>query len=291
MNGIILVNKEKDYTSRDVVNKVGKILNIKKIGHTGTLDPLATGVLVLCVGSATKLCELLTSNEKEYIAQIVLGIDTDTLDITGNTLNEKENIIDATQIDEVLKSFIGHYNQEVPKYSAVKVNGKKLYEYARNNEEVILPKKEVTIKNIERISDVSYENGKTIFEFKCLVSKGTYIRSLIRDIGLKLDTYGTMLNLCRTKQGHFKIEDAVSISDIENNNYKLLSLDECLKDFYRVEADEYLEQKILDGQILNNKYKNDTVLFVNNKKEVLALYKTYDKDVTKIKPWKMLKSR
>ena len=289
MNGIILVNKEKDYTSRDVVNILGRIFNTKKIGHTGTLDPLATGVLVICIGNATTISEVLTAHEKEYIASIILGIETDTLDMTGNIINEKESIIDESSIDSVLKSFIGTYNQEVPKYSAVKVDGKKLYEYARNNEEVILPKKEVTINNIERISNIKYENGKTIFDIKCTVSKGTYIRSLIRDIGKKLNTYGCMASLCRTRQGNFKIEDSYTIDEIKNNKYQVIDLNKALDDFYKVKVDNYLEKKILNGQILDNRYETDTILFINNKDEVLALYKVYDKDKSKIKPWKMLK--
>lgn len=289
MNGIILVNKEKDYTSRDIVNILGKIFNTKKIGHTGTLDPLATGVLVICIGNATTISEVLTAHEKEYIASIILGIETDTLDMTGNIINEKESIIDESSIDSVLKSFIGTYNQEVPKYSAVKVDGKKLYEYARNNEEVILPKKEVTIKNIERISNIKYENGKTIFDIKCIVSKGTYIRSLIRDIGKKLNTYGCMTSLCRTRQGKFKLEDSYTIDEIKNNKYQIIDLNKALDDFYKVKVDDYLENKILNGQILENRYETDAFLFINNKNEALALYKVYDKDNSKIKPWKMLK--
>ena len=289
MNGIILVNKEKNYTSRDVVNILGKLFNTKKIGHTGTLDPLATGVLVICIGNATTVSEVLTSHEKEYIASIILGIETDTLDITGNVIHEKEAIIDKSLIDKVLSSFIGTYNQEVPKYSAVKVDGKKLYEYARNNEEVVLPKKEVTINNIERISNIKYENGKTIFDIKCKVSKGTYIRSLIRDIGKKLNTYGCMASLCRTRQGNFKIEDCYTIDEIKNNKYQVIDLNKALDNFYKVKIDNYLEKKILNGQILDNRYETDTILFINNKDEVLALYKVYDKDKSKIKPWKMLK--
>ena len=289
MNGIILVNKEKNYTSRDVVNILGKLFNTKKIGHTGTLDPLATGVLVICIGNATTVSEVLTSHEKEYIASIILGIETDTLDITGNVIHEKEAIIDKSLIDKVLSSFIGTYNQEVPKYSAVKVDGKKLYEYARNNEEVVLPKKEVTINNIERISNIKYENGKTIFDIKCKVSKGTYIRSLIRDIGKKLNTYGCMASLCRTRQGNFKIEDCYTIDEIKNNKYQVIDLNKALDNFYKVKIDNYLEKKILNGQILDNRYETDTILFINSKDEVLALYKVYDKDKSKIKPWKMLK--
>ena len=134
MNGILLVNKEPGITSRDVVNKVCKIFNTKKVGHTGTLDPLASGVLVLCIGSATKVVEILTSNDKEYEAEMLLGISTDTYDITGKVLKEEEVFVSEEQIKTALNSMIGTYDQEVPIYSAVKINGKKLYDYARNNE-------------------------------------------------------------------------------------------------------------------------------------------------------------
>ena len=155
MNGIIVVNKEKGYTSRDVVNIVGKHFGTKKIGHTGTLDPLACGVLVLCMGKGLKLVEMLMDHDKEYIAKIKLGIETDTLDITGNVINKMEvPVITKDKVIEVLKSFLGESKQEVPKYSAIKVNGKKLYEYARNGEDVVLPKKDITVYSIELISDI-----------------------------------------------------------------------------------------------------------------------------------------
>ena len=186
MDGILVVNKPIGYTSRDIVNIVGKILNIKKIGHTGTLDPIATGVLVLCIGKATKLVEILTSTEKEYIAEVTLGLNTDTLDNTGKILTEQIVHFEKEQIVETLNSMLGFYNQEVPIYSAVKLNGKKMYEYARENKEINLPKRTVEIKKIELSSDIKYENGKTIFEFRCLVSKGTYIRSLCEDIAKKM---------------------------------------------------------------------------------------------------------
>lgn len=136
MNGILLVNKPTNFTSRDVVNKLSKILHTKKIGHTGTLDPIATGVLVICIGESTKLCELLTSEYKEYIATIKLGIKTDTLDITGNITEEKDFNINENQIKEVLNSFLGKSVQTTPIYSAVKINGKKLYEYAREGKKL-----------------------------------------------------------------------------------------------------------------------------------------------------------
>lgn len=177
MSGILVVYKEAGMTSRDVVNKVGKLLHTKKIGHTGTLDPIATGVLVLCVGSATKIVELLTATEKEYIAEVTLGIETDTLDNTGSILKKENVLISKEQIEAVLKSMVGDYLQEVPLYSAIHVNGKKLYEYARNKEEVKLPTRMVSIYSLELLQ---YNENK--FTIKTKVSKGTYIRSLIRDI-------------------------------------------------------------------------------------------------------------
>ena len=287
MDGILVVNKPAGYTSRDVVNKVSKILNTKKIGHTGTLDPIATGVLVLCIGKATKLVEILTSTEKEYIAEVTLGIKTDTLDNTGNILEEQNTHIDKEQIIKALNSMIGVYNQEVPIYSAVKINGKKLYEYARENKEIELPKRNVQIKQIELLGEIKYESNKTIFRFKCLVSKGTYIRSLIKDIALKLNTIGIMSNLNRIKQGNFSIDQSYDIEDIERNHYKIISIADCLDTFKNVIADDFLINKIKNGAILQNRYNEDTIVFKDNNNNCLAIYKTYDKDVTKIKPWKI----
>ncbi len=247
MNGIIIIDKEKNITSRDVVNKVSKILGTKKIGHTGTLDPLATGVLVLCVGRATKLVDLITGYDKEYIAEVCLGTLTDTLDVTGNVLKEKVTKISKKEIENVLNSFMPGYEQEVPIYSAVKINGKKLYEYARNNEDVILPKRYIKINSIKLISDIVYENDKTYFSFITNVSKGTYIRSLINDIGKKLNTFGTMVELRRIKQGNFKIEDSTPL-----DNIKIISLEEILKDYCKVEVDEELYKKISNGVKIKN---------------------------------------
>ena len=197
MNGVLFINKEKGYTSRDVVNIISKHLKVKKVGHTGTLDPMATGVLIVCVGSATKLVDIITNEDKEYIAEITLGIETDTLDITGNIIKEEKVKIPKEKIIEVINSMKGSYNQEVPMYSAIKIDGKRLYEYARNKEKIDLPKRLVNIKEINLIDDIKYINDKTIFKIKCLVSKGTYIRSLVRDIASKLNTIGVMSELIR----------------------------------------------------------------------------------------------
>lgn len=287
MDGLLIVNKEKGFTSRDVVNIVSKKLNTKKIGHTGTLDPLATGVLVLCIGKATSFVEIVTSLEKEYIASITLGVQTDTFDIEGNILKEENAIFTKEEIEKALKSFPSEYMQEVPIYSAVKVGGKKLYEYARNNEKVELPKRKVNIYNLELLE---YEiiNNKTTFKIKTKVSKGTYIRSLIKDIAASLGTIGTMTDLVRTKQGEYCIEDSYSLEEIKNNKYKIIGISKILDKYPKIEVDNYLENKIKNGNILENRYNSLPVLFINKNKIPLALYKEYDKDKTKIKPFKML---
>lgn len=287
MDGILIINKPTGYTSRDVVNRVSKILNIKKIGHTGTLDPMATGVLVLCIGKATKLVEILTAAEKEYIAEVTLGINTDTLDSMGNILEERNVHIDKEQIIRALNSMSGFYEQEVPIYSAVKINGKKMYEYARENKKIDLPKRIVEINKIELLGDIKYENNKTIFKFKCLVSKGTYIRSLIRDIALKLNTIGIMSNLNRTKQGSFDLNNSYNLDDIESGNFHLINIEECLKNYKSIIADDFLTKKIMNGAILQNRYNEDIIVFKDSNSNVLAIYKPYDKDDTKIKPWKI----
>ena len=281
ISGILIVDKEKGMTSRDVVNEVSKIFKTKKIGHTGTLDPLATGVLVITINKATKLNEIITATYKEYQVEAILGIKTDTLDITGNVLKKENTNFKKEEIKKILNSFVGSYNQEVPIYSAVKINGKKLYEYARNNEEVVLPKRLVTIKYIN-LDDINYIDNQTVIKFTCLVSKGTYIRSLVNDIANKLDTYGVMTNLRRTKQGIYDIDNAYKLSDIKNNHYQIISLKDALKDYFQVKVDKELKFKVVNGQILDNIYNQEYVLFIDD--DVLALYKNVD---NKLKPYKM----
>ena len=285
MNGVLIIDKPKGVTSRDVVNSIVKKFNTKKVGHTGTLDPIATGVLVVCVGSATKLVDELTSNDKEYIASVELGTLTDTLDNTGKILNEEECIKTKEEIIDVLNSFKGNYMQEVPIYSAVKINGKKLYEYARENIDIELPKREVEISNIELVSDIEYKDDKTYFKFRCSVSKGTYIRSLIRDIATKLNTVGIMTDLRRIRQGKFNIDECVTIDDINENS--LLDIVDVL-DYKKIELTSDKEKEVLNGAIMDNIYDSDEVLFIKDS-EAIALYKKYDKDNKKLKPYKMFK--
>ena len=270
-NGILVINKDKGYTSRDVVNVISKLFGTKKVGHNGTLDPLATGVLVICLNRYTKLNELLASNEKEYIAEVTLGIKTETLDIEGTVLEEKETVVNKEDLEKTLKKYETTYEQEVPIYSAVKVNGKKLYEYARSGEKVILPKKKVTIKKIELLK---FKDNK--FTFKCLVSKGTYIRSLIRDILNDLGVIGTMGNLTRTKQGVFDIENSYSLEDVRNGNYKLLLVKDVL-DIDKITVSDELKFKILNGNKVKGNYSN-RVLFLDEDGGELAIYKKDNDD-------------
>ena len=268
-SGIIVINKPKDLTSRDVVNIISKNLNIKKVGHNGTLDPLATGVLVICFGKYTKLNDLLTSHEKEYIAEVTLGLETDTLDITGKILNKNTPHITKEELIKALKNFEKTYNQEVPKYSAVKVSGKKLYEYAREGKEVILPKKEVTIYQNELLS---FTENK--FTFKTKVSKGTYIRSLIRDILASLNETGTMSNLKRTKQGIFKLEDSYTLDDIKQGNFKILKVKDVLN-IPKIIAEDNLKKQIINGAKIKGTYPNE-VLFLDKEGNELAIYEKND---------------
>ena len=266
MNGVLIINKPKDYTSRDVINKLNKLLGTKRIGHTGTLDPLATGVLVIAIGSYTKLVNELTSLDKEYIAEIKLGIKTDTGDITGNILEENYNYnITKENITNIFNSFPKEYEQTVPKYSAVKINGKKLYEYARENIDIELPKRMVNIYSLELL-----EFNNDIIKFKTKVSKGTYIRSLIEDLCYKLNVIGTMNSLVRTKQGRFNIENALNLEDI-NINTKLLTSRDIL-DIKDYSLDDNLYKFVSNGNKLNINL-NDGYYNMNYNNKDIAIYK------------------
>ena len=275
--GILVVNKESGCTSHDVVETVGKIFDTKKVGHTGTLDPLASGVLILTLGKATKISNLIMSEEKSYIATVRVGVSTDTLDITGKVLKES-NDKTPNNIENVLKTFEKTYMQEVPIYSAVKVNGKKLYEYARCGINVELPKKEVTIKKIDLL-----EKNDNTFKFFCTVSSGTYIRSLIRDIGNYLGIPLTMEDLIRTKEYKYTLDDAYKIEDIKKGKYKIIEIDEAL-DYEVLNIDEELYKKIKNGVSIENKYHiKDRVILKYNGKIVAIYEKNAEKNLKSFK--------
>jgi len=276
-SAILYINKPKGITSFDVVNKISRTFGIKRVGHTGTLDPLATGVLIVTVGKACKIVDLLTSKDKEYIASVELGYSTDTLDIEGNIINKCE-IKDNLNIEDALLSFQKTYLQEVPIYSAVKVDGKKLYEYARENKEVDLPKKEVTIKKIELL-----ENNNKTFKFKCLVTKGCYIRSLIKDICDSLNTLGTMTDLIRTKQGIISIDDTITLDDLSVDKIKIHNILDVL-DYKKIEIEDNLLKEVSNGMVIDDIWGiDDKVIFIDSNNKLIAIYK---KENNKLKSFK-----
>lgn len=216
LNGIILINKEKGCTSHDVVNKVKHIFH-EKVGHTGTLDPNATGLLPILIGQGTKLSYYLINHDKEYEVTLKLGIKTDTADSGGNIIDEQDvdtSILEEEKVAKVLSSFIGKQEQIPPIYSAIKVNGKKLYEYARKNIEVEIKPREIEIYDI-KLNEIDKENKIIKFTVEC--SKGTYIRSLCEDIAKRMGTIGYMKELNRTKVGIFEISDSIKMGELENN--------------------------------------------------------------------------
>ena len=224
MDGILIINKPKGYTSHDVVNKIRKIYNTKKVGHTGTLDPNATGVLPILIGKATKLSEYLLEHDKTYTATIKLGERTDTGDSEGKVIETVKTLSPNKEVVEnILKSFLGKQLQTPPMYSAIKINGKKLYEYAREGKQIDVPKREIDIYDIklENIKDL-----EIIFTVSC--SKGTYIRSLCEDIASKLNTVGFMKELVRTQVDRFKLNDAYTLEDLEKNekNIKIIPIED-----------------------------------------------------------------
>ncbi len=212
INGIVNVYKEKGYTSFDVVAKMRGIYHQKKIGHTGTLDPDAEGVLPVCLGKATKVCDLLTDKDKEYEAVLLLGQDTDTQDVSGQVLATTDVMCSEEEVQKVIMSFVGTYDQLPPMYSALKVNGQKLYDLARKGITVERKKRPVTIHSIEILG---IELPRVRMKVHC--SKGTYIRTLCKDIGDTLGCYGCMESLLRTRVATYRLEDAIKLSELEEN--------------------------------------------------------------------------
>lgn len=265
INGIIVINKPKEYTSHDVVAKVKKILNIKKVGHTGTLDPNATGVLPLLLNTGTKLSKYLIEHDKEYEVTLELGIKTDTADIEGNVIKKEEvNWEKLNDIEETLNTFLGEQTQIPPIYSAIKVNGKKLYEYARSGQNINIEPRNIQIYKIE-LQKIDKQKNEINFRVHC--SKGTYIRSLCEDIAQRLGTIGYMKELKRTKVGNFTISEAVKIEEIENNKEqiikeKLISIEK----FFESKESIKLNKKQLD------KFLNGVKIRIDKQENICRIY-------------------
>ena len=263
MNKLLLINKPQNMTSFDVVAIVRKTLNIKKIGHTGTLDPNAEGLMVILIDKATKALPFLHLNRKEYVASLKLGIKTNTGDIWGDVIEEAEiPSLNNDTIINVLNSFIGKSMQTPPKVSAISVKGKRLYEYARNNEEVIIPEREIEIFEIECLRI----DSEIHFRVQC--SSGTYIRSLCEDIASKLGTVGTMSKLTRTKIEMFSIENAYTIEQIRNHEFQFESVDQALV-YPKYEVENIDDVK--NGKKIRIDSDEEMIL-LTHKNEVLAIY-------------------
>ena len=251
MDGILVINKSKGLTSNDIVKKVKKKLNTK-VGHTGTLDPNATGVLPLLLGNATKISKYLINHDKEYEAVIKLGAKTTTADVEGKIIEEKEvnkEKLKKESIEEVLKSFIGKQQQTPPIYSAIKVNGKKLYEYARQGKEVEIKARNIEIYDLKLLK-IDSKNDELTINVKC--SKGTYIRSLCEDIAVKLETLGYMKELNRIQVGEFNIKDSVTIEEfkanIENKDYSnIIGIEKIFKEIPEIIIKQREYEKYLNG--------------------------------------------
>lgn len=263
MDGLLIIDKPQKMTSHDVVNVVRKTLHTKKVGHAGTLDPDATGVLVICVNKATKALQFLSAESKEYITTLSLGQATDTYDGSGQVIETKP-FTGYDHLDEVVEQFTGDLMQTPPMYSAIKVHGKKLYEYAREGKSVQVEPRRVHIDEIEVLHA---ENNLITMRIAC--SKGTYIRSLCNDMAKALGYPGHMSALRRIRSGDFRIEDAVSLEALQAGDFTLMPLEEAFKSFDRLVIDD--DKIAINGRLIN-KDSDHQVAVYNKEGKILAIY-------------------
>ena len=284
MDGIIIINKTKGCTSHDIVYKIKKLLN-EKVGHTGTLDPMAEGVLPILIGKGTLLSKYLINHDKKYIVELQLGTKTDTADSEGKIIEEQpvdKEILSKENIKLILKTFIGKQEQVPPIYSAIKVNGKKLYEYARKGQQVELKPRKIEIYDIKLI-DFSVEEKLIKFEVFC--GKGTYIRSLCEDIATKFETVGYMKSLKRTQVGDFKIENSITIEElnkivednktdseesIKNLNEKIISIEKVFENKQSIKLHNKKLELFLNGVMLTQNLDEDVYKIYNQNNEFIG---------------------
>ena len=293
-SGIINVYKEKGFTSFDVVAKLRGILRTKKIGHTGTLDPDAEGVLPVCIGRATKVCDILTDKDKVYEAMMLLGVETDTQDTSGAVLSEKPVEVSEEEVKKAILSFVGDYAQVPPMYSALKVNGKKLYELAREGKSVERKARNVQIFSIE-ILEVNLPRVR--MSVHC--SKGTYIRTLCHDIGTMLGCGGCMEKLLRTKVGVFELKDTLKLSEIDELakagavEEKIISVDELFEDYVKVWTKQTFDVVVHNGNRVEKRMfteklplNTERLRVYDSKNEFIGIYE-FSKERGDFKPVKM----
>ncbi|MDY0277878.1 MAG: tRNA pseudouridine(55) synthase TruB [Acholeplasma sp.] len=268
MDGIILINKPTGITSYDVVRKAKKVFNTTKIGHTGTLDPFAEGLMILCVGKATKLSNRILDSDKEYEGTIVFNHHYDTYDVTGKVINSDNKHITFEELLHISKEFSGKMEQIPPIYSAIKKDGKKLYEYARKGIDINVDSRIINIKNFEILNEESYNT----FSFRTVVSKGTYIRSLAVDIASKLNTFGALSKLKRTKLGDYSLLDAIQLDDLTTDN--LVEIAKLYPNNPSLVVDDYIAKLVKNGVYLDERQINTEQEFLvyNDNQELIALY-------------------
>ncbi|MDO5724730.1 MAG: tRNA pseudouridine(55) synthase TruB [Tissierellia bacterium] len=270
MHGILPIDKPKDFTSRDIVNIAMRKFGIKKIGHSGTLDPMATGVLVLCIGKATKAISFLQDSNKVYLAEMKFGIATDTEDIWGRIITKSNSHIKVSQINDAIKNFLGEIEQIPPMYSAKRHNGKRLYQLAREGQIIERKAAKVNILDI-KIIDFNEKDQTALLKIHC--GKGTYIRSLIRDIAKSLNTIATMTKLRRLNNSGFSIEDCITIDELKSDNIildKLFDIDYVFKSYKEIQLENSYFKHITNGM---------TVVIDDNMEYNDKLYRVYCKDL------------
>ena len=279
-NGILNVDKPQGITSHDVVDAIRKVFSNQKVGHTGTLDPLATGVLPICIGDATKLSDNLMSENKKYSVKMLLGVETDTYDITGRIVFASVLNKDEIYIKERIKRFIGKQQQVPPKYSAIKVEGKKLYQYAREDKEVEIKSREIEIYNIDNIK-IDMDSKEIAFDVEC--SKGTYIRSLVSDIGKKIGCGATMTELRRIKTGDFEIKNSIPLYDFLKLEYmdmvdKIISVEDYYNENKKITLTDEELKKFLNGVNIEVQ-SSDQIVRVYSKNKYIGLGTVGDKNL------------
>ena len=269
--GVVVINKPTDWTSFDVVNKIKRLIGLSRVGHLGTLDPMATGVLLVTIGKATKLFDIMQEKKKTYVATFHFGEETDTLDSTGKITNSNNKIVTRKEIEAILNTFVGEISQLPPKYSAKSVNGVRAYTLARKNEDFVLPAKVVKIYELKIID---FNDNILTLEITC--GSGTYIRALGRDIAYKLNTYATMISLVRTKVGKFDLNQSIDIKSLTKDNIEnyILPIDSVL-DYNKIELSDINTKKILNGQTIKTDLKDGTYK-LNNELDTIALIQVHN---------------
>lgn len=270
LNGILLLNKERGMSSNKAVNKVKYLLNADKAGHLGTLDVLGEGLLPVTLGKATKLFDYFLKKDKIYETVFEFGYTTDTLDLEGEITNKKDCNITLEMLEDILPEFKGKFHQVPPIYSAKKLNGKKAYELARAGQKVSLKTSEIEIYDIKCIQQID----KNKFKFIIHCSSGTYIRSICRDIASRLNTYGVMLSIIRTKCGNLSLDSSFTLKDIELGNYKIIKLDSLFTNYKSINLDQLQTDKLLNGANIN--YKEDGEFKAYGENEFLGIVSVQD---------------